>query len=580
MNLNNILNIIIVGALSLTPLSLILIQLSSKIFSTHDSTLAKTTTVCTTMLGTLTKDTMYMQSLIFDRYKALFEEDSLLVSLENKETKEELRIEKKLLEKEENIRYMAITASLCRFHKIHNLEKILTDFFIGCNINNTQIREKYDVITKIPSDENKKLSSTVAINKENKEIFSFSKGHAATILKKCTRMLVNGKKIEIDNKLRQKLSKGIQKLNESGQKTIAFAFKPLPLKRLAHYSEDFTENDLVLLGIAGLGDIINTELSGTIEEIKALNIKMYLLSSTKEQKSIAIGHELKISNPKYFEAIDSETLKDLSNEHIAKMLGNKDKDYIFYLLKDEDKKRIIEVLTSNGEIVALCDGKNGEDLKSILKTIKKERQKTNNYRKLLLHSLSCKLIEIILLLITLLFHAPLALSLTLILVIDIVINITIENTLRIDHIDSTEPNEKGHLLVMGIFGGIITGSIYIWSLMRFGWTPDLGSEISDTAIIKSSTMAFLLLCIIQIINAHNIKNSSKSIFKTSPFTTPYLSLVSIIAVLLIYMITHFEIFRNFLHITTLSLLEWEIIIFAAGFLIIIEEIRKYANSKK
>ena len=571
MNLNSIINIIIVAALSLTPVSLIIIQLFTKVFTKHDSTLAKTTTICTTMLGTLTKDSMHLQNLIFDKYRAIFEEESLLASLENKETKEETRIEKKQLQKEESIKYMTVATHLCRFHKIHNIEKIMGDFFNSCGINHIQVREQFDVISKIQSDENKKFSSTVAIKKDSKEIFSFSKGHANTILKKCTRMLVDGKKIEIDAKLRQKLSKDIKKLNENGQKTIAFAYKPLPFKRLSHYTEDFVENDLVLLGIVGLGDIINTELSETIENLKALNIKMYLLSGTKEQKSIAIGHELKITNPKYFEAIDNESLRDLNDEQISKMLSNKEKDYTFYLLTDEDKKRIIEILSKNGEIVALCDGKDGEELKSILKIIQHEKQKNNNYRKLLLHSLSCKMIEIILLITALIFQAPLALSITMILTIDIVINIIMENVLKIDNTNDVEPNEKGHLLVMGILGGIICGGVYIWSLMRFGWTPGTTLETTDPALIKSTSMAFILLCIIQVINAYNIKNSKKS---------PYLILTSIIIMIVIYIMTHFQIFQNLLHINRLSLLEWEVLIFAAGFLIIIEEIRKYANSKK
>lgn len=580
MNIDVVLNIALVMALSITPVSVIVIQVFSKVFSKYNSHLAKTTVICTTTLEALTKGNFNIQSLTFDKYRVNIDQESQLVMLENYDTGEEKRLEKNKLHKEEAVRYMAITTALCHFPKIQKIEEVLARFFLTCGINNHQIREKHEIVAKIPSSEEKKFSSVVASNRDSKEIFSFAKGQAGVILKRCSRILINGKKIDIDNKLRQKLKKKIHKLNKNGQKTIAFAYKPLPIKRLSHYVESFVENDMVLLGIAGLGDILNTDLLPTIEEIKSFGIKIYLLSPTKEQKSIAAAHELRISSPKYFESLDSEYLSTLNNDQLSKLFNNKEKDYTFYNLKENDQQRIIEILQKNGEVIAINNQDPHHDLQFILEGIKKERYKKDNYRKLLFHSLSCKIIEVILLCAALILQAPLALSVILILALDLTLNLFLESTLRLEKPLAEDSNDKGHLLVTGIFAGIVISAIYIWSLMRFGWTPGEPLNPTDTAFVKSSTMAFLLLCLVQISTALSIKANKKSLFRQNPLKTPYLTLTAVISILVVYIITHFEFFQINFNLTKLSLLEWEILIFAVALVILVEELRKYANSKK
>ncbi len=577
MNIPPLIQTAIIFALSCTPISLIVFGIISSLSSKHPSGISKTTVICTTELKALTKEDLNVQSLSFDKYKAIPHQTNKYILLEDTETNEEKKVLRTNLSKEFAIKHIATTAVLCRYSKTEELEGLMINFLASFGLEKNEIREKYEIIAKIPIKEDKKFSSIVAIDKETKEIFSFIKGQAGELLKKCTRIIVNGKKIDIDTNTRKKLKNKISKLHKNGQKTILFAYKPLPFKRLSHYEESFVENDLVFLGIIGLGETLNMELAPVVEKIKEMGIKQYILSSGKEQKSIAIGHQLGITTPKYFEEISTEYLNILNDEQLEKMLMNKEKDYTFFRLTEDDKKRIIGILKKQGEKVKINDQKN--NLFNIAEGIRKTKNRKANRKKLFIHALSCKIMEIILFVTALVFQAPLGLTIILILALDLTVNLFLEGALNRETPPIEDTDKKSHLFVIGIFGGVIISWIYIWSLLRGGWSPGDILQTTDPLFIKASSITFLLLCLIQIINAHNLKNTTKSVFKISLFKTPYLTISTIILFLMIFAITKYEIIMDFIKTTKLNFQEWQIIIFASILLIIIEEFRKYADTK-
>ncbi|MEK7126779.1 MAG: cation transporting ATPase C-terminal domain-containing protein, partial [Patescibacteria group bacterium] len=497
--------------------------------------------------------------------------------------KEISRIEKKHLGQIDSIKLIATTIALCRYHKTKPLEDIVLSFFRNCEISDFQIKADYEIISNLPSNEEKKLSTVVALNKDSQEIFAFTKGNPKNILEKCTRLLIDNKKIDITPALRRKLRKKFEKLNKQGQKILASAYKGLPLKRLKTYNENFVENDLVLIGFIGMSDEINTNLIPVIETIKKNNIKIYITTAVKDRYAIAAATDLKIINPQYFESVRGKDLEDISDQKLIKMLSNKEKDYVFSELKSRDRKRIIEALNENKETVAVISKKNSTP-KDLIEDIEKSRQIIANNNKLLFHSLSCKIAEIILLIVALVLSAPLPLSIGLILTIDIAINIIIELALRKEKI-KTGDDEKIttktyiHLLSNGICIGLILSAVYIWNLIRFGWYPGETLSLNSTAFLKSSTITFLLFCFIQIINAFNIRSGGKSSLKTNPLSNIYLLMTMIVVILIAYSLTQFTAIKAFLKLESLSGIEWQIILIPAITILIFEEIRKFLLRK-
>lgn len=563
---------------AIIPLGLISINIFRRIFFRENPAIANITTICATVIGTLTKENISIRTVLFDNDELTTEEESNFVHLEDFETKEISKLEKKQLQKEQSIKLMATITTLCHYHKIHEIEAIIAKFFKVCAIDNQQIIANYEILSSIPSSEEKKISTVVTIKKETKEIFAFVKGNPKKILDKCSRILINGKKIDIDQNLRKKIIKRIEKLNKRGEKIIGFAYKPLPFKRLDHYSEHFTENDLVLIGFIGLGNETNLELIPYIEEIKKRGIKIYVLASAKERLATAIAHQLKIINPHYFESLIGKDLDNLNEQKLRKILSNKEKDYIFSELKRCDREKIIKSLKQNVETVIFINKNSKIKIKDVTSHIDHQQQHIKNQKKLVYHALSCKMAEIILLTSALIFKAPLPLSIILIISIDLLINSLLELSLY-----RTPLNEQNikvnymHLIVNGIISGFILSGLYLWSLMRFGWYP--GENLTPEALSKSITIIFTTLIIIQIFSAFSLYSTKQSILKIKLKSVLYLILTTIISLMIVYILTNFKFFQENLQLNTILIKEWELIIFIGILTIIIEEVRKYLIRK-
>ncbi len=560
--------------LAATPLSLIIIKQFQKLFSTQHPNIGKTTTICTNITNTLTENVLYVRTIYFDKYKASIENTKSLVKIQNlDDNKKDLLVDKLQLQKDQVLNLMAITSNLCHHKKTKKIEDTIIEFFAQCGVNNHKIKEDYSIIDTIPSHQEKKLSTVVAIQNDTKEIFAFTKGHPSTLLKKCTKMILNGDKIPLDNNLKRKLRKKIKQLNKNGQKAIGLAYKPLPLKRHETYSEEFTENDITLIGIIGVTNPINETLNPTITLLKELNIKPYILTRVKERKAIAIGKILGLINPTYFESLTGDYLRQLSDQKLHKMLSNKEKDYIFAELKEDDKLRIIKVLKESGESVAKVRKEHKNGLKLAIDAIQKGRLVQENYPKLKDHSISSKLAQIILLLAAIILHAPLPLTILLILALELCINLPLEFALRVDKLKSVViQKQKTSLkrpITHGLVIGAITSLIYFWSLTRFGWTIG-GTLENEKAITISITMAFLLLAIIQILNAFSFKSQKKSLFRTNFLNNPYLLLTAILSGLFIYIFCVIPIFN----LEKLNSAEWQVIIFVVFIYLLFNEIFK------
>ena len=583
--------------LSATPLSLILINRLSRIFSKFNPRLGETTSICTNVTGTLTENHLTVRTFFYDKYKGKIKDNSRFIKIQDiVKEKEPMLVGKKELLKDDVFRFIAITTFLCRFQKTKLVEETIKKLIMECGFSKHKTEQDYKIIQKLPTHPDKKLSTIVAKNLETKEIFAFSKGNAYEILKKCSKYIINGKKREIDNQARRKLRKRVKQLNKNGQKVIAFAYKPLPLKQQSTYTEQFAETEMTFLGIMGVTNPLKENLSEPIAQIKQSGIKTYILTRAKERKAIAIGRKQNLINPQYFETITGEYLRSINDDKLHKMLENKEKDYIFAELKSADKQRIIDTLRYQGETVAVINRKQKISFEKTVENIKKGRIINKNYQKFSHHAIACKFAELLVLATALILKAPAPLLILIILGIDIFINLILELSLRVNKVEENVMSDKFHpenlriinkkslktLLINSLSMGIILSIIYISSLIRYGW--NIGETLPENSATwkKAATISITLLVFIQIINAFNLRNKVKSFFQINFFSNSFIISTSIIAVLVIYFLITFEPAYTYLQLNTLNSLDWQIIGFSAFVFFLIEEVRKlfvraYAN---
>lgn len=571
------------------PISIILAKQISKIFAKHDPALEKTTTILTDVIGILTKKELQMKALYFNDYKAYIKEKSPTLETENLKTKINSKMEMSSLMQDQTVQYASIASHLCHYKKMSQIESTMNIFFTRCGLNKSRVLTEYEKIQDLPSDDFKKVSTTVVIHNQTNEIFSFSKGNPKSLLQRCTRILIDGVKKDITYNMRLQLKKRLKRINQHGQKAIAFAYKGLPLKRLNNYTEDFAGNDLVFLGIITLANPVNIEIKNHIELAKKLGIKPYIISTTQERKTVAAAIELGIINPHYFESINSDYLKDVNDQKLSKMLENKEKDYVFSELIPSDRDRIINALRYSGQNIVIIRPDLKMTFQKITQAIIKGRTEKENEPKLILHSFSCKIAELFIIIMTILLRTPIPFSVTLILFIEIFINLPLEMAIKSNK-PETDIMDKNYthptitipfkqLLSNGILIGAIICGIYLFNILRYGWVMGETTPLSEEAALKSTTIAFVLLVISQIFNAFNVKNLDTSIFKIKTFTNRYLIATTVIVVLLTYIFINFFILGNYLDIGIISGIEWQIILFATVVLVLAEEIKKFIIRK-
>lgn len=550
------------------PLGLILIKIIVRAFAHHDLTLGKVSSICTNVIGSLTKRNLAVRHIYYDEHSLNISENNEF-EIENLGTKEKLKIEQSQLQKEETFKLVAITSALCHYKKMAAIERQTNYFLAESGFSKNEIISRHQIISTINTDKKKKISTVVAKNLEDENIYAFSKGNPYALLKRCKRLQVKDQKIQITPTIRRRLKRRIDKLNKHGQKVIAFAYKGLPKKQYDVYEEQFAESDLIFTAVFAFINPINTEVTKSIQLAKENEIKIYIVTGTQEKKATALGIKLGLVNPHYFENITGSQLHDISDKKLSKMLSNKEKDYIFSEMKNSEKQIIFKALQKNGETIALTDKNDEKSLEKLMEKIIEGRNFHQGYLKCIYHSFSLKVAELFILITALISQSPIAITLTSLITIEVLVNSLLGLSLKAERSNHKFQNSFGKIITEGVIMGIILSILYIFSSLKHGWIP--GQSLTDNAplILKTSTIIFVTITIFQIINAYRIKNSGSSIA-----SNVHLLLSSIILLLAIYALTNIGIIKDTLGFTSLNFDEWQIIGFSTILFLSIHHFKK------
>jgi Ca2+-transporting ATPase len=562
------------------PLSIVIIKKFSQIFTRADTRFSNVSTICTDVAGTILKPNLEVHDLYFNNYKAEVNEKNHLIKIEDQISKQEILTDAPFLKDDASIQYSAIVSHLCHYEKLAVTEKTIKAFLKLCGFDKEKIFRDYEIIQTIETNEIKKISTTVAKNKETQEIFSFCKGNPKELLKRCQRILLDGKKIDFDKNAKLRIFNKIKKLNKRGEKLIAFAYKGLPIKQLDNYTDSFTENDLVFLGFIGLNYPLNEDVKNQIQEAKSLGLKIYILANSQSKKAIYGGISAGIINQNYFEVLSADDIKDISQEKLSKLLSNKEKDFIFTEINKQAEEKILEALKSNNETIALITKENDITFSTIVKSIITSKSAKTNQTKMLYHSLSIKTAEFIAVLSMMILQIPFLLSIPILLTIELLINLPLELALRADtKISNTSQNFKRPLFTGAIIGAVLI-FIYLFDFLSFGIDISSLKNLSSDAISSASTMIFATICLIQIFNVYHFRSTKGSIINFLTLKNPFLLIVSAMCLLIFYFILYSPISREYLALIDLPITKWQQIFFFLALIIIASEgfkfyIRKY-----
>jgi len=456
----------------------------------------------------------------------------------------------------------------------------------------------------------RKMMSTIH-NVKGKKIL-YSKGAPDMILKKCTKILVNGK----EKKLTAAGKRNILKINnnfaDDALRVIGFAYKPV--------KGSINENNLVFIGLQAMIDPPRKEAIESVMKCKEAGIRTIMITGDHKNTAVAVAKELGISG-KAVNGVELRKIKNLSKEV--------EKIAIFARVNPEDKLKIVDALKKKGHIVAMTgDGVNDapalkkadigvamgimgtdvskeasdmiltdDNFSSIVGAIEEGRGIFDNIKKFIQYLLSSNLGEVLTIFVGVLIFPFLPLLALQILWINLVTDGLPALALGVDPKDKglmhNKPRKPKDPLISGyvVFRMSYLGLIMmIGTLFMFYWglkTSGLNfSEIflidgeaykDATWYIYATTLAFTTLVVFQLFNVLNSRSQDYSIFKIGLFSNRYLIGAIIISIVLQLFVLYTPLSEWFRTIP-LSLADWGLIILVSSTVLWVNEIDKMIRS--
>lgn len=490
---------------------------------------------------------------------------------------------------------------------------------------------------EIPLDSNRKRMTIIYSEKvENddgtsiatdKNYYVLTKGAPELILDFSKSIDDDGNIRIIDDEIKENIISKIDEMTNSALRVIGLAYRKIDSKTFEkilecdekvfenkqdyevhktyseskHHGESF-ENDLIFTGLLGIMDPPREEAIDAVADCQKAGINIVMITGDHKDTATAIAREIGIlkstqssENSNKKQILTGQELEDLSDEEYEKIA----KDIRVYArVYPEQKRRIIEVLQNQGEIVSMTgDGVNDapalkkasigvamgsgtdvtkesadmviqdDNFATIVFSIKEGRTIYDNIKRFLKFQLSTNIGAILTITIGSLLPIPTPFTPIQLLWINIIMDGPPAQSLGLEGPEEDimrRPPERGELIgrktmikifISGLVMTIGTLGLFIWEL-RNG-----GADVKTKAI----TVAFTVFVLYQLFNALNYRSSSKM-----RNTMLWLSLIGsfILQVLVIYVPFLQPIFKT----CPIGIIDWILIIIVSAMILITDKI--------
>jgi len=477
------------------------------------------------------------------------------------------------------------------------------------------LEEEYKRVEEILFTSERKMMSVVC--KKGKERIAFVKGAPEIVLEKCRRIQKGNKAVGLD----KDESKNILKINKgfasSALRVLALAYK----KVSGPLTPENIEKDMVFLGLVGMEDPPREEVKGAIETCQKAGIQVVMITGDHEHTAMAIAKEIGLFNQaKKLDKLKDKRLKRIVKDGVItgveldelseKEFGMVVDDVVIYArIKPEQKLRIVNALKQKGHVVAMTgDGINdapavkkadvgiamgikGTDVTreasdmvlqddnfvTIVDAVKGGRTIYGNIEKFTCYLISRNYCEVLLILlgVALLGFEFLPLLALQILFINLIgedfpaIALGLDSARKGVMLKSPR-NPKQRILTKRNLTLVFSLAAFM-TLMAF-----MVFNFANPAdnIERARTMAFAAIIGMVIFNTFNFRSLDESIFKSGLLPSRWLALAIIATILSTLSVMYIPFLQEIFELTTLSLIDWVVPLFAAFATLIFAEIMK------
>lgn len=535
---------------------------------------------------------------------------------QNKMTVQKVYVDNKLIEgrelKKDNLahRFLINNALLCNDSVTVEGKEIgdptevaLVNLGEELHLDELVIREKYQRISEIPFDSDRKLMSTVNIV-NNKQVL-FTKGALDVLINKVNYVADSHGIRKLNDEERKEIISVNKQLSEQGLRILAFAYKELQDK------EEITkedENDYVFTGLISMIDPPRVESKDAVHKCIMARIKPVMITGDHKVTAAAIAREIGIMGKDDI-AVEGLEIDKLNDEQLKEKVKNIS---VYARVSPEHKIRIVRAWQSSGEIVAMTgDGVNDapalkqadigvamgitgtevskdaasviltdDNFSTIVKAVENGRNIYNNIKNSIKFLLSGNLSAIIAVLYCAIINLPMPFAAVHLLFINLLtdsmpaIAIGMEksngNLLKEKPRGRNESILNKELLKIVAFEGII---ISIFTIISFyGGNPNLNPK-------AASTMAFSTLCLARLFHGFNCRGN-QSIFKLGITTNIYSICAFLVGVLLLSTVLFIPPLKIVFNVVSLSGNQYLLLIFCAIMPTVIIQLLKIIVSYK
>ncbi len=231
-------------------------------------------------------------------------------------------------------------------------ECALVNYATKLGLDKRELMDKSPRIGEVPFDSGRKMMSTV--HSVDGKIIQYTKGAPDELLARCTRILVNGKEVELTDEIRQAVLAKNTDFASQALRVLACAYK-IHASVPDTYTSEAIENNLVFMGLVGMIDPVRPEVTDAVHECVKAGIRPIMITGDHKDTAVAIAKTLGIITDAS-EAITGAEIDKYSDEEFEEIVT---KFSVYARVQPEHKVRIVNAWRKLGCVTAMTgDGVN------------------------------------------------------------------------------------------------------------------------------------------------------------------------------------------------------------------------------
>jgi Ca2+-transporting ATPase len=580
-------------------------------------TLGSTNVICSDKTGTLTKGEMTVTSMYtYDKYASV---TGLGYSIEGKIANS--NIDKKDLVLLAKIMVLCNDANIViRQDKLEILGDPTEIALLVCaykiGITKDRMNAESPRIHEIPFTPERKTMTTIHRNlKNNNKLEAYVKGACEVILDRSIKILLDSKSLAMSDEMNDRIIAANDEMAKKGLRVLALAYKEL---QEGTFLQEYTENNLIFLGLVGMMDPPRKEAMESIAQCKSSGINVIMITGDHELTAAAVARKIGVID----DTTDQDGVRisgqELETMNVTTLSEKVDYLKIYSRVSPEHKLKIVHALKKKGNIVAMTgDGINDapalkaadigiamgitgsqvtkesasmiladDNFATIVSAVKEGRRIFDNVKKALVYLLSANLSEIIILSVSIILGWPLPLLAKHILYINLATDGSPAIALGLEphepDIMKRKPRNPNESIFFGIKRWLIPIPIIlaVTSLLLFANVLQVNGWTSNFAVEKARTMVFGLIVFFELFFALSCRSFTHNINKLGLFSNKILIYSLLGESLAVVFIMNFPVMQGLFDFVPLEATDWILLLLLATTGFVYSEIIKLVASKK